>query len=294
MPASIHGAPTAPYHADDPDPCSDPSSVGTSDETQWPDGGSCPAAIRIATIAASTRERSAESAMDDIAAEVGKYFWFHSIDLGGGIVTPGTKTPDIHRLESAAFFDSVELSGQAVLDIGAWNGFYSFEAKRRGAARVLATDSFCWTHAGFQGRKTFDLAHRSLGLDIETKEIDAADIAVETVGEFDVVLFLGVFYHRYDPIEPLARAARVARKLLIVESHLDLQDIDRPAMAFYPPGRKPLDDETNWWGPNIPCLNELLRTHGFAEIDIAIHPTQPNRAIFHAWRATGLRRDAGR
>jgi len=227
--------------------------------------------------------------MRDIAAEVARYFWFHSIDLGG-IVTPGAKTPDIHRLESASLFDGVEFSGQSVLDVGAWNGFYSFEAKRRGAVRVLATDSYCWTHPTFQGRKTFDLAREALGLDVEAKEIDAADIAPETVGEFDVVLFLGVFYHRYDAAESLARAARVARKLLIVESHLDLQEIEAPAMTFYPPGRRPMGDETTLWGPNIPCLTALLRANGFSEIDVSAHPYHLNRAIFHAWRSTGLRR----
>ena len=37
-----------------------------------------------------------------------------------------------------------DLSGQSVLDIGAWDGFFSFESERRGANRVLAVDSFCW------------------------------------------------------------------------------------------------------------------------------------------------------
>src|SRR5579863_7086582 len=72
--------------------------------------------------------------------------WFHSIDLGNGIVTPGQKPPDVHRMEYAAIFDPVDISGRTVIDIGAWNGAYSFEAKRRGAARILATDSLAWRH----------------------------------------------------------------------------------------------------------------------------------------------------
>src|SRR5262249_48378881 len=87
--------------------------------------------------------------------------WFHSIDLGGGVVTPGQKAPIQHEREAAAFFDRVELSGCSVLDIGAWNGFFSFEAKRRGARRVLAADSYWWTQPVFQGRKTFELARRA-------------------------------------------------------------------------------------------------------------------------------------
>ncbi len=115
------------------------------------------------------------------------------------------------------------------------------------------------------------------------------------MGEFDVVLFLGVFYHRYDAVEALARAASVARKLLIVETHIDLAQIEVPAMAFYPPGRKPVeDDETIWWGPNVACVTALLRTHGFSQVDVSAHPFHANRAIFHAWRSPDLRRSARR
>ncbi len=223
---------------------------------------------------------------EHLSAEVAKHIWWHSIDLGEGIVTPGTKTPAIHRQESASFFDRVQIAGHSVLDIGAWNGFYSFEAKRRGARRVLATDKFAWTDKHLRGRETFELARRALGLEVEALEIDPADISPGTVGEFDIVLFLGVFYHRYDAIETLARAAQVAKHLLIVETHLDLHKIDKPAMAFYPPGRKPHNDETNWWGPNVPCMRDLLAGHGFADIEIS---TTFHRGIFHAWRSTELR-----
>ena len=99
----------------------------------------------------------------------------------------------------------------------------------------------------------------------------------------------GVFYHRYDAIDALARAARVAKHLLIVETHLDLEEVDRPAMAFYPPGLKPCDDDTSWWGPNSSCMRELLLGHKFAEIEFV---KNGNRGVFHAWRTTELRRTA--
>ena len=60
----------------------------------------------------------------------------HSIDLGDGVITPGGKSSAICAGEASLIFDRVDLSGRSVLDIGAWNGFFSFEAKRRGAARV--------------------------------------------------------------------------------------------------------------------------------------------------------------
>jgi tRNA (mo5U34)-methyltransferase len=68
--------------------------------------------------------------------------WWHQIDLGDGLITPGPD-PSPEKLKGLAFPE--DLAGMAVLDIGAYDGFFSFEAERRGAARVVAADYFCWT-----------------------------------------------------------------------------------------------------------------------------------------------------
>src|SRR5258707_14379379 len=125
----------------------------------------------------------------DLKQQIGGYRWFHSIDLGSGVVTPGLKSLAVHRMEAAAFFDSVDLVGRSVLDIRAWNGAYSFEAKRRCASRVLATDSYVWANPAYRGRETIELARAALGLDVELLNIDIMDISPERVGSFDVVLF---------------------------------------------------------------------------------------------------------
>src|SRR3954454_18825307 len=70
-------------------------------------------------------------------------YWFHSIDLGMGVVTPGFKSSRSHRKELASF-RLPDLRGKSVLDIGAWDGFYSFAAERLGAARVVALDHHVW------------------------------------------------------------------------------------------------------------------------------------------------------
>jgi len=224
----------------------------------------------------------------DLQALVDRLPWHHSIDLGGGVVTTGNKSLSNCAAEASLIFDRVDLSGRTVLDVGAWSGFFSFEAKRRGAARVLATDSYCWSHPQICGREAFDLARSALGVDVDSREIDVADLSVEAVGEFDVVLYLGAFYHRYDAIEALATVARLAKHVLIVETHLDLRDIDIPAMAFYPE-RELNNDPTNWWGPNEHCMQALQVNHGFKDIEISPHPAGPSRAIFHAWRSTDTR-----
>ncbi len=67
---------------------------------------------------------------DDIRARVAGISWYHSIDLGNGIVTPGNP-PDERMIEAGL----PRLRGQTVLDIGAWDGYWSFLAEKRQAAR---------------------------------------------------------------------------------------------------------------------------------------------------------------
>ncbi len=186
--------------------------------------------------------------MGHIEDEVRRYYWHHSIDLGNGLVTPGAKTLETLSAEYGTTFDGVDIEGRSVLDVGAWNGAFSFEAKRRGAGDVLANDSFCWQQSPFNGRDTFEFARRRLGLDVRDADIDVMAITPK-LGHFDVTLFLGVLYHLVDPIEGLRRVASVTRDLLIVETHLDAAHVTRPAMIMYP-GQELNNDSANWWGPN--------------------------------------------
>jgi hypothetical protein len=70
-------------------------------------------------------------------------YWCHSIDVGHGVTTPGIKTTAYHANELASLA-LPDLRGRTVLDIGAWDGYYSFAAEARGAARVVAGDHFIW------------------------------------------------------------------------------------------------------------------------------------------------------
>jgi tRNA (mo5U34)-methyltransferase len=204
--------------------------------------------------------------------------WFHRIDLGGGIVTPGiddspSKLTHIHL--------PVDLSGKSVLDIGAYDGFFSFEAERRGAARVLATDHFCWTRWGMGDGKGFQIAHEALRSRVEAKVVVAEELSPETVGTFDIVLFLGVLYHSPDPLRYLRAARSVCKEMMIIETHVDALDYPRPAMVFYP-GTTLNNDPSNFWGPNIQCVEELLKEVGFRRL-VIFPPYHPSRIVVHAF-----------
>jgi tRNA (mo5U34)-methyltransferase len=213
---------------------------------------------------------------EQLNAEVARIRWFHSIPLPHGIVTPGV---DRSSQRLATFKLPEDLRGKTVLDIGAWDGFFSFEAERRGASRVLATDSFSWSGEGWGSKAGFELARTALGSTVEDKEIDVLELSADAVGVFDLVLFLGVLYHMRHPLLALERVASVTREQLILDTHADLLWRRRPAMAFYP-GDELGHDPTNWWGPNPAAVEAMLRAVGFTSVEVVARlPAFPRRII---------------
>src|SRR2546422_5285319 len=183
---------------------------------------------------------------DELRSEASRIQWFHSIPLGNGLVTPGVDRSQ-ERLADMGIPE--DLHDKTVLDIGAWDGFFSFEAERRGADRVMATDSFVWDTKGRNRKAGFDFAHRVLRSKVEPKFIDVMELSPANVGRFDLVLFLGVLYHLRHPLLALERVFAVTGRELILETHIDLTELPRPAMVFYP-GAELNNDPTNWWGPD--------------------------------------------
>src|SRR4051794_17814662 len=223
----------------------------------------------------------------DVRAAAARVNWFHSIELEPGFVTPGRAD----TREQVARLHLPDLRGKTVLDVGAWDGFFSFEAERRGAARVVAVDTFSWRERGDgTGKAGFELARRALDSRVEDVEVEVLDISPETVGgSFDVVLFLGVLYHLRHPFLALERLRSVCNELLILETHVDLIGTRRPAAAFYP-GTELDGDWTNWWGPNPAAVTGMLAAAGFGAVT-RVHPRSwlPGRAAraVRALRATG-------
>ena len=93
-----------------------------------------------------------------------------------------------------------DLTGLSVLDIGAWHGYFSFECERRGAERVLAIDNYAWNRFGMD---EFLSARDRLKSKVEHRKGDVHDLDERDVGQFDLVLMLGVFYHLRNPLAAL-------------------------------------------------------------------------------------------
>jgi len=218
---------------------------------------------------------------EELRSRVNALRWYHTIDLGAGIVTSGV---DDSALRLARIGLPQTLSGLSVLDIGAWDGFFSFEAERRSAARVVASDYYAWHGTGWgtgQGKAAFQLARETLASRVEDLDLDVMDLSPERAGLFDVVLFLGVLYHLPNPLLALERVASVTRKLLILETVVDMVGIARPAAAFYP-ARELNGDPTNWWGPNHAAVRGMLTSVGFTRVETL---TPARSAAFRAARA---------
>jgi tRNA (mo5U34)-methyltransferase len=249
----------------------------------------------------------ATQAGPDLRERVNARTWFHTIDLGGGVVTPGQKDT---AAEAVHFRLPDDLAGRSVLDIGAYDGFFSFEAERRGAERVVAADHVAWNWPGSDAGGNFELAREALGSKVESRDVAVEDLTVESVGgPFDVVLFLGVLYHAPDPLGYLHRVRAVTGGMAIVETVVDLLDVPVPAVAYYP-GDSLNDDASNQFGPNLAAMERMLHDVGFSRVvtfdpwtlsrDWAIHSTgergglltrarrrlhkpRSGRAVFHAY-----------
>jgi tRNA (mo5U34)-methyltransferase len=246
-------------------------------------------------------------------------FWWHSIALGDGIVTPGAKSAALLRTEHETI-DLPDLHGKTVLDIGGWDGYFAFEAERAGAAKVAVLDHYVWCldlpgqqaywrdcraagvdpqpyeHTRFwqpetlPGKAGFDTARRALKSNVEGIVADFAEDDLTRLGQWDVVLFLGVLYHLQDPFDALKRLYAVTRELAVIETEAIVVagHEDDPLWRFFP-GAELNADSSNWWAPNMAGLQAMLAAVGFADLTVKQGPAQDAahyRAIVHARVAT--------
>jgi tRNA (mo5U34)-methyltransferase len=233
---------------------------------------------------------------------VSSIYWFHSIDLGDR-VTPGQKPQELLANE----WDQMRLpslAGKSVLDIGAWDGYFSFRAEDAGAARVVALDHYVWSMhldeqqayyrackaagvapdqyherpdlwdpVGLPGKAGFDTAHRARASRVEPVVGDFMTVDLDPLGQFDLVFFLGVLYHLEEPLAGLRRLRRLTRELAVIETvatYIEGQAA-RPLAEFFPFAE--LDgDVGNWWATNEPALHGMCRAAGFSTVETVAAP----------------------
>lgn len=226
--------------------------------------------------------------------------WFHRVDLGDGVVTKEGSVAgeaDDHPLPTWAVVSTAlpeDLSGLSVLDVGCNAGFYSVEAKRRGAARVLGID------AQRREVRQASFVARALGLPVEFRRMSVYDLSPEAAGVFDVTLALGLVYHLKHLVQGLERLHSVTRDLLVLETAVLLPEL-LPAGPFpYVTGRLTRDLHPigyvknspdakeavfNWFVPSVGAMASMLEDAGFG--DVRCVATPGDRAVFACRKRAG-------
>lgn len=207
-------------------------------------------------------------------------FWYHRIELPHGVVTPGWAP-----LEAQRYGVPERLDGLRVLDVGAWDGYWTFEALRRGAREVVAIDDFSdylgmLPDAARSEWATFDLCREALGhtdAACSRRQLSVYDATPELLGRFDVVFCFGTLYHLRHPLLALDRLAALCDGDMYVESAI-LDDFSpyrggmgqgyaggQMVMEFYP-GTEYGSNASNWWVPTLQCLAHMITSAGFPNV----------------------------
>ena len=166
-----------------------------------------------------------------------------------------------------------DLTGWTVLDIGAWHGFFSFECERRGADRVLAVDSFAWDKFGMD---EFLDAKTRLGSRVEYRHADVHQLDPAEIGQFDLVLLLGVLYHLRNPLLALERVHSIAKRLVICETHVLLPFVHEryPLIPFFPGDEAAEEKPYEMCAmPTLEALRQMLESVGFSDVKAMYTPS---------------------
>jgi SAM-dependent methyltransferase len=204
--------------------------------------------------------------------------WFHTFSLDrGSLYTPGVARD--HRYRIPVVPD--DLSGERVLDVGTFDGFYAFLAERRGASRVVAVDNEQyreWVRArwgvALEGGEGFCAIAELLASRVEYRRLDAFEL--DRLGEqFDLIFCFGILHRVEHPLTLLKvlrrRLAQGGVVLLETYGGDRARDADG-AMRAYHGGEVYPHDDFVYWGFTGESIERLATQAGFAGARIVDTP----------------------
>jgi tRNA (mo5U34)-methyltransferase len=226
---------------------------------------------RIAPLADHLSRTTAEWIAHQVNAEP---YWFQKIEVLPGFFSPGWSDPVIEKLPY--FGLPRNLTGLRVLDIGCAEGFFSFEAERRGAREVIGIDSFP------DSVRRFNIVKAARQSNATAFLMNVYDLDPRRLGTFDLVLFYGVFYHLKHPQLALERIRSVCTGTLLFQTtiHEEPAVTGTPWARFHPYGvlsgsNNELWDPTVFWLFNESCCQAMLDHVGFADVRIVSRAPNP-------------------
>ncbi|OFW07788.1 MAG: hypothetical protein A3G20_01490 [Acidobacteria bacterium RIFCSPLOWO2_12_FULL_59_11] len=251
-------------------------------------------------LARQFRQRAQELELGDLS----RYCWYHTVDLGDGLVTPGVYD---YRETLGAFHFPTDMQGMAVLDIGSATGFFAFEFEKRGA-RVVSVELPSLEHLDrFPGQTTeqvvrkilrtlpplapdasadqtgnytaeelyfyllegpFRFCYTRLHSKVGRRYSTIYDLSAKKLGTegFDLVFLGDVLLHTLYPLRALAAAAALCKGTLILSQVMPEAPDLHPAM-LYVGGENPQEDDISWWWPNKLCFMQMLKKLGFQSVE---------------------------
>jgi tRNA (mo5U34)-methyltransferase len=240
-------------------------------------------------------------------ADISKYYWYHTVDLGNGLVTPGEF--DYRTSLSSLNFPS-SMTGMNVLDVGSATGFFAFEFEKRGAnvVSVELPSIADWDMPTGEDRERtlndlmadhhvnsieqlhhyhldgpFEFCRKALHSNVKRCYSTIYDLSPKKLGKeaFDMIFLGDVLLHTFAPLKALAALAPLCRDTLIVTQHLADEDCEAPPMMIYAGGATPTLDRRTWWYPNKVCMEQMLMRLGFKSVSIVGHLLTVMRP--HGW-----------
>ena len=232
-----------------------------------------------------------------VQQRVAEIEWYHTIDLGNGLSTPGwfDLRPVLPHYPLPE-----RLDGMRVLDVATFDGFWAFEFERRGAAEVVALDIDSFAEVdmaprirrekdpAYFARKTgrgFALAKELLQSKVRREVCNVYDLSPERFGKFDFVFISDVLLHLMNPMKALNNVASVtAGRAMIV----DVYNRNLPGrLMSYESGV----NHNTWWELSFGALEQMVRDAGFSRVELKKHiplgyaKSAPvlSQAAFEAW-----------
>jgi tRNA (mo5U34)-methyltransferase len=205
---------------------------------------------------------------------IDELYWYHTIDLGNGVKTPGEFDTEA-ALAKIPFPTS--LTGKRCLDVGTRDGFWAYTMEKRGASEVVGIDvdhpthfDNPWLPKAEQQRlidaevgidsKAFHLAHELLGSKVQREVTTVYDLDPVKHGTFDFAYVGTILLHLRDPIGALMAIRKVLTGQLLLNDSITpdaLMGTHRPAASLQSM------NAPFWWIPNAAGLARYVEAAGF-------------------------------
>jgi tRNA (mo5U34)-methyltransferase len=260
-----------------------------------------PAEDRLAECRLRDAQTEYQRQVDEFRARTGAlgheglehYYWYHTIDLGGGLVTPGDYD---FRGHVATFGFPDDMTGMRVLDVGSATGFFAFEFERRGAEVVsvelpsladwdiLAAERenvvrslMAWLRAGSPEEAyhrhlggPFQFCHAALGSRVKRCYSSVYDLSLEKLGgeKFDLVYAGDILLHLFSPLRALDVLAGLCRGSLVATIEVPFPGAAPHPLMLFRGNASAETDRRTWWMLSSGCVHDILARLGFRSASV--------------------------